>query len=420
MQKQLHRQKVLIVDDSNVNIQVLMETLRDDYAIIVATNGEKALHLARIRPMPDIILLDINMPGMDGYQVCERLKADAATRPIPVVFITALSQKDDEKKGLVLGAVDYIVKPFSPDLVKARISNHLELKRHRDLLEEMVRERTSELALVQEAAIYGLGILAEYRDPETGQHIRRTQRYIHLLAERLRSHPRFEGCLDEQCIRSLYHSAPLHDIGKVGISDQILHKPGPLSAEEFEQMKLHTTYGRDTVRRIKELMQEDRFSFFLKCAEEITYTHHERWDGTGYHGLKGDEIPVSGRLMALVDIYDALVSKRVYKPAFSHERAFEIITRGDGRVEPHHFDPDVLQAFVDLHAEFRRIASDHQEESEQEAAAVDNSGTRRAIAECSDGAERRQAIFSSSGTSRIRAMEPSPRMVAPETIRTFR
>lgn len=355
------RQKVLIVDDSSVNIQMLMETLRDEYAIIVATSGYKALQLVNINPRPDIILLDINMPEMDGYDVCARLKSDGATRSIPVIFITALSQKDGEKKGLDLGAVDYIVKPFNPDLVKARVRNHLELKRHRDLLESLVEERTYELALVQDAAIYGLGILAEYRDPETGQHIRRTQLYIQLLAEHLKDHPRFKGYFDKHTIRSLYNSTPLHDIGKVGVSDLILHKPGPLTADEFNQMKLHTVYGRDTVSRIGKLMRNDKTSSFLKCAEEITYTHHERWDGTGYHGLKEEEIPVSGRLMAIVDVYDALVSKRVYKSAFTHEHAFAIITQGDGRTSPGHFDPDVMQAFIELNEDFARISFKYRE-----------------------------------------------------------
>ncbi|BCS52684.1 two-component system response regulator [Geobacter sp. SVR] len=357
----IRKNKVLIVDDSNVNVQVLMETLRDEYAIIVATSGHKALQMANLEPRPDIILLDINMPEMDGYEVCRKLKSDSATESIPIIFITALSEKDDEKKGLELGAVDYIIKPFSPDLVRARVRNHLELKRHRDFWEDLVQERTSELALVQDAAIYGLGILAEYRDPETGQHIRRTQLYIRLLAERLKDHPRFKEYFDQHSIRSLYNSAPLHDIGKVGVPDHILRKPGPLTADEFNQMKLHTIYGRDTVSRIGKLMKDDKISSFLKCAEEITYTHHERWDGTGYHGLAGDEIPVSGRLMALADVYDALVSKRVYKTAYAHEQAFMIITRGDGRTSPGHFDPDVLQAFVDVHGDFREISLEYQE-----------------------------------------------------------
>lgn len=357
----VRRQKILIVDDSSVNIQILMETLRDEYAIIVATNGEKALQLANIKPRPDIILLDINMPEMNGYEVCARLKADSATQAIPVIFITGLSQKDDEKKGLELGAVDYIVKPFSPDLVKARVRNHLELKRHRDLLEELVQERTSEVAVVQDAAIYGLGILAEYRDPETGQHLRRTQLYIQLLAERLQYHPRFKEYFARYSIRSLYNSAPLHDIGKVGVSDHILRKPGPLTAEEQDQMKMHTTYGRDTITRVEKMMKDDKISSFLTCAKEITYTHHECWDGSGYHGLKGEEIPIPGRLMALVDVYDALVSKRVYKPAFTHETATAIITQGDGRTSPHHFDPDVLQAFLDLGDEFKGITVEYQE-----------------------------------------------------------
>jgi putative two-component system response regulator len=302
MGTEARRQKILIVDDSRVNIQVLTETLHEEYAVITATDGQKAIHLASLKPRPDIILLDINMPGMNGYEVCASLKENDATKSIPVIFITSLSKTDDEKKGLGLGAVDYITKPFSPDLVKARVRNHVDLKRHRDQLEDLIQERTRELTLTQDSAIYGLGILAEYRDMETGQHLRRTQLYISLLAEYLKNHPRFKDYFEKNSVRSLSISAPLHDIGKVGVPDQILRKPGVLSAEEFDLMKLHTTYGRDTVTRIELLMKDEHTSSFLKCAEEITYSHHERWDGTGYHGLKGEEIPVAGRLMALVDV----------------------------------------------------------------------------------------------------------------------
>lgn len=357
------RQKVLIVDDSHVNIQVLLETLRSEYAIVVATNGEKAIQLAHLRPQPDLILLDINMPGMDGYEVCRRLKGDHTTRGIPVIFVTALAQSEEERRGLSLGAVDYIIKPFNPELVKMRIRNQLELKGHRDRLEELVQRRTRELLVAQEASIYGLGILAEYRDPETGQHIRRTQLYLQLLAEQVREHPRFRDYFTDRSIRTLCNSAPLHDIGKVGVPDHILHKEAPLTPDEFEQMKQHTVYGRDTVRRIKELMHDDSYSSFLQCAEEITYSHHERWDGSGYHGMKGEEIPLAGRLMALADVYDALVTRRVYKPAFTHEKAYSIITGGDGRVEPSHFDPELLQVFKMRHLEFADIAKANSEDT---------------------------------------------------------
>lgn len=356
------RQIVLIVDDTPENIHVLIEVLRDEYATIVATNGRKALQMAVAAPHPDIILLDVMMPDMDGYEVCRQLKADKRTSGIPVIFITQLAEEEDERKGLELNAVDYIHKPFLPPLVKARIRNHLELKRYRDHLEDLVQERTRELRLTQDAAIYGLAILAEYRNLETGQHIKRTRTYVRMLAQHLASHRRFQGYFDEATIRQLYNSASLHDIGKVGIPDSILLKPGPLDAGEFEVMKQHTVFGRDTVRRIEMDMQDDSASSFLRLAKEFTHTHHEHWDGSGYHGLRGEEIPVAGRLMALADVYDALVNRRVYKHALSHERAVEIMTCGDGRTMPEHFDPDILQAFIDLQTQFHGISVLHHDE----------------------------------------------------------
>lgn len=349
---------ILVVDDTETNIDILMETLEDEYDIRVALDGEAALENVA-EDKPDLILLDIMMPGMDGYEVCRRLKDDPFTHDIPVIFLTAMTEEQNEAKGLALGAVDYVTKPFSPELVKARVSNQLELKKHQDHLQELVALRTKELALTQEVTIYSLASLAETRDPETGGHILRTQRYVRALARRLKIVPLFETILTDEVIDLLYNSAPLHDIGKVGVADSILLKPGKLTDEEFAEMKNHTIYGRNALKVAEEKLGDNSF---MQYARQIAYTHHEKWDGSGYpNGLKGEEIPVSGRLMAIADVYDALISKRVYKPPFSHAKAMDIITKGSGT----HFDPVMVENLLTIENEFLQIAfslADSQEE----------------------------------------------------------
>ena len=351
--------RILVVDDVPENIQILAETLQDDYTVIAATNGYKALQLARKQPQPDIILLDVMMPGIDGFEVCARLKSESETRDIPLIFVTALTDAGNEAEGLALGAVDYVTKPINASLVKARISNQLELKRHRDNLQELVEERTRELKITQEVIIEAMGALAEYRDPETGGHIRRTQNYVRALANRLSENSKFTPFLDPLTIDLLYLSAPLHDIGKVGISDSILLKPGKLTDSEFEDMKRHTEFGRDAIRSAERRLGHNSF---LRYAREIAETHQEKWDGSGYpYGLKADEIPVSGRLMAIADVYDALISKRVYKPSLPHSEAVRIISEGRGT----HFDPDMVDAFLEIQEEFRQIALEHTDFEEE-------------------------------------------------------
>ena len=349
---------ILIVDDTEGNVDILVEALGNDYDVSVAMDGESALKFIYENP-PDLILLDIMMPGMDGYEVCKKLKQDAATNEIPIIFLTALTQEQDEAKGLALGAVDYITKPFSSHLVKARVRNQLELKLHRDHLEQLVRARTRELELTQEVTIESLGTLAECRDPETGGHIKRTQNYVKLLAEHLKDHPKYKGYLDDATIDFLYKSAPLHDIGKVGVPDSILLKPGKLTDEEFIEIKRHSVYGRDAIAVSEKRLGKESF---LQYARIIAESHHEKWDGTGYpHGLKYKEIPIPGRLMAIVDVYDALISKRIYKPPFPHDKAVTIITDGKGQ----HFDPDMVDAFLELEDQFRQIALEHADFDEE-------------------------------------------------------
>jgi putative two-component system response regulator len=351
--------KILLVDDNAANLQILREALDGlGSKIHVAKSGASALSIVE-KAVPDLILLDIMMPEMDGYEVCRRLKGNDATRHIPVLFLTALGDPEDEAKGLALGAVDYITKPINPDLVRARVRSHLELRRYQNNLEELVRQRTQELQLTQAVMIESLATLAEYRDPETGGHIKRTQNYVKALASKLKDHPRFRDELDEATIEMLYQSAPLHDIGKVGVRDDVLLKIGRLNDDEAASMKKHTEFGHRAL-----LITEQKLgkSTFLRHAREVAYTHQEKWDGSGYpRGLKGDEIPISGRLMAVADVYDALISKRSYKPPMPHEKAVQIIAEGRGS----HFDPDIVDAFLEIESVFRNIAltfADYEEE----------------------------------------------------------
>jgi len=347
---------VLVVDDTETNIDILIETLGSDYDVSVAMDGKSALEYIS-EELPDLILLDIMMPEMDGYELCQHLKSNEKTSQIPIIFVTAMNDETEEKKGLELGAIDYIRKPFNPSIVKSRVKNHLELilakeelEQQNIILEKKVKERTKELTLTQDLTIYSLTSLAETRDPETGGHIQRTQNFVQALAEKLAQLPEFKDRLTEDKIELLYKSAPLHDIGKIGVKDQILFKPSKLTKEEFEEMKQHTIYGYATLKKASDMFGTNSF---FRYAMEIAYTHHEKWDGSGYpQGLKGDEIPLSGRLMALADVYDALVSKRVYKPPFSHEKSVGIILEGRGS----HFDPVLVDAFYEINEIFRKIA----------------------------------------------------------------
>ncbi|QEI06242.1 two-component system response regulator [Pigmentiphaga aceris] len=349
---------VLVVDDTPDNLALMSRLLRGLYRVKVANSGARALQIARGTEAPDLILLDVMMPEMNGYDVCRQLKADLATRDIPVIFLTARSDLEDEQVGLELGAVDYIAKPISPPIVLARIKAHLAVKANADFLrdqndylEREIQRRTRDAQAIQDVTIMAMASLAETRDNETGNHIRRTQYYVKLLAEQLCDHPRFKHWLTPATIDLLFKSAPLHDIGKVGIPDHILLKPGRLTPEEFEIMKTHTTLGLETIENAERQlgMKVD----FLYYAKEIAYGHQEKWDGSGYpQGLVGEDIPPSARLMAVADVYDALISRRVYKPSMSHDAAREIMVKGRGT----HFDPDVLDAFLQLETEFRKVA----------------------------------------------------------------
>ncbi len=350
---------ILMVDDSPDNLSVLGEILHGSYRVLAANSGRRALLLAASEPKPDLILLDVMMPEMDGYEVLQRLNASPATRDIPVIFVTAMDATEDEQRGLDLGAKDYLTKPLRPPIVLARVRAQLEAKLARDWLKNQnawlegeVNRRMAENQAIQAVSIHALGYLAETRDPETGNHIQRTQQYVHMLASGLRNHPRFAASLGDRAIQLLTQSAPLHDIGKVGIPDHILLKPGKLTAAEWTILRTHTTLGSEAIEKAERSI--DTPVEFLATAKEIAHWHHERWDGSGYpDGLAGDAIPVSARLMALADVFDALVSRRVYKSALPFDAAREIIIQGRGS----HFDPDVVDAFLAAYDDFVAVAA---------------------------------------------------------------
>ena len=352
------KQVVLVVDDAPDNLAIMNELLKESFKVKLANGGERALRIASSDPQPDMILLDVIMPEIDGYEVCIRLKSNPKTADIPVIFLTAKNDIEDEKKGLDLGAVDYITKPISPSIVLARVKTHLYVKATQDFLkdkneflEQEITRRTREIMAIQDVTMTALTSLAETRDSGTGNHIRRTQDYIKILAEKLQKHPRFSGCLTDQFIETIVKSAPLHDIGKVGIPDKILLKPGKLLDSEFEIMKRHAALGRNAIEHAEARLGID--VPFLDIAKEMAQSHHERYDGSGYpRGLTGDSIPLSARLMAIADVYDALTRCRPYKDAMSHKEAVAVIREGKGT----HFDPDMVDAFLEVEETFFRIA----------------------------------------------------------------
>ncbi len=368
------RPTLLIVDDSPENLTVLGELLQDSYTVRAANSGARALELAALQPQPDLILLDIMMPDLDGFQVLARLRANALTQDLPVIFVTAMSADADEEHGLALGAADYITKPIRPAVVLARVRNQLELRQARqqlkhqnDFLEQEINRRMHDNQLVQDVSIRALAHLAETRDLETGKHLRRVQEYIRLLAEQLRSHPRFAAhyteLLNVRSINLIAQSAPLHDIGKVGIPDDVLLKPGQLSAAQWEVMKTHAQLGAEAIALAQAEATQDGSKpvEFLSVAKQIAHWHHERWDGTGYpDGLRGDAIPLPARLMAIADVFDALISRRVYKEPIGFAMARDIISASAGS----HFDPEITAVFLENYDALCAIATRHADSAE--------------------------------------------------------
>lgn len=349
---------VMVVDDNPINITVIARALKDEFEVVSAESGEQALEKCRAANPPDLIILDVMMPGIDGYEVMSQLRQDPKLREIPVIFITALGEFGNEKQGLDLGATDYLTKPVSPALVRLRVRNQILLKKARDVLNERnaqlereVRSRTRQLQAVQNATLIALASLAETRDDDTGYHIQRTQRYVQAIVNRAVEKGLYPEVLDEAAADVITKTAPLHDIGKVGIPDRILLKPGKLDQAEFETMKNHCVLGFRTIERA--LRELEHGSEFLRIAAEVALSHHERWDGTGYpQGLSGEAIPVSARIMAIADVYDALSSVRVYKPAYRHVESLQMMREGRGTS----FDPVLLDCFLELEADISAIA----------------------------------------------------------------
>jgi len=324
------KQSILVVDDTPENIDVLNGILSDEYAVKVAINGKMALKIAQ-NLKPDLILLDIMMPEMDGYEVCTRLKDDMETKKIPVIFVTAKDQTVDEAHGFEVGAVDYITKPVSPAIVLARVKTHLALYDQKRELEELVKERTMELDETRLEIIRRLGRAAEYRDNETGMHVVRMSKYSQQIALKIG--------LDEEQSGLILNAAPMHDIGKIGIPDAVLLKPGKLDNDEYDIMKKHCEYG---VMIIGEHPSE-----ILKLANTAALTHHEKWNGKGYpNGISGKDIPLTARIFTVADVFDALTSRRPYKNALSCAEALDILMRGRGK----HFDPKIVDTFAAMAA----------------------------------------------------------------------
>lgn len=360
---------VLVVDDQPENLAILGELLEPFYRVKVANSGDRALRAAVSLPPPDLILLDVMMPDLDGYDVLARLRDNPLTLHIPVIFVTARDAASEEEKGLELGAADYIAKPIRPRLALARVKAQLENKLARDwladqnaFLEKEVLRRMHDNELVQDASLHALAILAETRDVETGHHIHRTQAYVEVLARSICERPAYQRLLSDEQLKLIVRAAPLHDIGKIGIPDHILRKPGRLTATEFEVIKTHSQIGGDAFAlAIQRVRDADRSIYpvdayplaFLDVARQIAMWHHERWDGNGYPDqLKGQAIPISARIMALADVFDALTSRRIYKESMPVSNAIDVILSEKGG----HFDPALVDVFSERRMEFAAIA----------------------------------------------------------------
>ncbi len=347
---------IMVVDDTPTNLNVLREMfVSRDYRVLMFPSGSMVLKALK-KKVPDLILLDVMMPEMDGFETCRLIKENEALRDIPVIFISARDDEESKVRAFSMGGVDYVTKPFQYEEVNARVETHLqmfrmrrELKHYNQCLENLVKEKVREISDSQLSTIAAVSVLAESRDDDTGHHIERTRTFCRVLATKLRENPRYAPGISDAFVETIFQASPLHDIGKVGIADAILLKPDKLTREEFEIMKTHTLIGARTLQTVRRKYPGNSF---VNMGIAITRSHHEKWDGSGYpDGLAGDDIPLSARIMALCDVYDALRSRRVYKQPYSHSRSSELIREGSGS----HFDPAIVQAFLQVEAEFARI-----------------------------------------------------------------
>jgi len=339
------RSRILVVDDEPQN-RLLLRLFCEKwgYEVVEASDGHEALEIAREK-IPDVVIMDVMMPVMDGFTATKKLKEDPRTAFIPVIIVTALDAREDRLRGIEAGADDFLTKPIDMEELKLRLKNTLKIKAYHDLLREYNRQlerevvkRTEELKKSYLDTLYRLVKAAEYKDPETGNHIRRISYYTKELSLALG--------LDRRFAEQMFYASPMHDIGKVGVPETVLLKKGILSPKEWEQVKQHTLIGGEILSSPKAPVIE----------REIALHHHERWDGSGYpYGLKGEEIPLSARIVSVADVYDALRSRRPYKPPLPHREAYRIITEGDMKLKPYHFDPAVLDVFVKLHRRFEEI-----------------------------------------------------------------
>ena len=344
---------IMIVDDTEINLIMLQEIMSSEYNVLAASSGEEAIKMME-KELPDIVLLDLNMPNMNGFDVLNYMKTTPKLANVLVIFVTAETETFLEEKGLDMGAVDYVHKPYNEKIIKFKVRNHLELKAYRDSLEDLVQMRTQQLLTSHEAIITSMSLMAEKRDKVTGDHLTRMKLSTHILAHKLAQV--YPGLLSPSDAEQIALYSPLHDLGKIATPDAILGKPGKLTREEYEIMKSHASEGGNILRETVTIL--DGSNQELQFAIDIAEGHHERFDGTGYpKGVAGESIPISARIVALVDVYDALRNARPYKNAFTHEETHHIITVGDGRTMPEHFDPHVLEIYKMMHEELDNVCN---------------------------------------------------------------